>query len=65
VKQKIHPVAAALLAVVAVTILGLLGYRVFTAAGSSSEPKANPRPTNPEDERYKSHLPPGVGGGGS
>ena len=63
-KQKIHPVAAALLAVVAVAILGLLGYRVFTAAGSS-EPKANPRPANPEDERYKSHLPPGVGGGGS
>jgi hypothetical protein len=64
VKQNLNPVTATVLAVLAVVVLGLLGYRVFTATGSSSLPQANPRPTNPDDPKYTPHLPKNVGGGG-
>ena len=63
-KQRVNPVMAGVLALIAVVVLGLISYRVFTAPGSSSEPRANPQPTNPNDEKYKPHLPEGVGGGG-
>lgn len=60
-KQNVRPSMAILLAVIAVALLGFVGYKVM--AGSSAQPQANPRPADPNDDRYKAHLPPGVGGG--
>lgn len=61
-KQNVRPPVLILLAVIAVAVLGLLGYRVFT--GTPSGPQAAPRPSNPTDARYKPNLPAGIGGGG-
>lgn len=62
-KQNVRPSTIIVLVVIAALVLGFMSYRVFT--GTSSGPQANPRPSNPTDDRYKPHLPAGVGGGGS
>ncbi len=64
VKQTVNPVVAAVLAVIAFVGLSFIGYHVYTSAGSSSLPTANPQPLDPNDEKYKSRLPPGISGGG-
>lgn len=63
-KQSVNPVMAAVLAVIAVLVLGLIGYKVITSASSAALPQANPQPANPDDPKYKSRLPHGISGGG-
>ena len=62
-KQSINPVMAAVVTVLVVIVVGLIGFKVFTAVGSSSLPQANPQPADPNDERFKPRLPQGLSGG--
>ncbi|MCW3095784.1 MAG: hypothetical protein JWL77_1402 [Chthonomonadaceae bacterium] len=62
-KQSVKPMVAAIATVIVIFVLGLIGYRIFTATGSSSLPQANIRPADPNDERFKPKLPEGISGG--